>query len=435
MTPINIDCDISETTEFDKVKKLAENCNFDGWEEYFRYGSYIYKCDSTGENFNLVIELLEESFFAGLTYLSNRDCYLEAVKILGKLYLETQQYDLALNMMQMLVLKDSDVPDWVYLRFIFAQMHSDTAKRLIDEPIYVFDKLDRIDKTDEISVEQRNAVYQEFLIICTDFYKNGECDIDVDALFDKALEYGILHTDAWKELSSLFPEKFGTVPDISSDESMSESGDGYGEFEDEESNICLSASLIDDLEKENADLTQKIHDLQNQMAELLRKNQDYEHILAEKKAVIRRLTANEYRIDGLNKSLKNGQEKGHALLEGRKKILVIGRTDISTEKLTGVSKGYGYEKNDFVFWDDYGKIKSYAERLDCGTYSFSGIIAGPMPHKVSGLGECSSFIEKMKRPGFPHMEEARSENGELKLTKHSFRKALEKMTRYLMAIQ
>ena len=104
-----------------------------------------------------------------------------------------------------------------------------------------------------------------------------------------------------------------------------------------------------------------------------------------------------------------------------------------SEKLLGIVKDYGYEKKDFVFWDDYDKIKSYAERMAGG--SFTGIIAGPMPHKVSGLGDYSSLIEKMKQPGYPYMVEARNEAGELKITKNSYRKALEVLTKHLLAIQ
>ena len=125
--------------------------------------------------------------------------------------------------------------------------------------------------------------------------------------------------------------------------------------------------------------------------------------------------------------------KHHDLVDGNKKILVIGQPVVSTDKFLGIVKTYGYEKNDFVFWDDYEKIKSYAERMAGG--SFTGIIAGQMPHKVSGLGDYSSLIEKLKQPGYPYMEEARSEGGELRITENSFRKALEGLTKYLLAIQ
>ena len=145
------------------------------------------------------------------------------------------------------------------------------------------------------------------------------------------------------------------------------------------------------------------------------------------------MTVNEECIDDIEKGSANGKNSGHDLLDGNKKILVIGQPAVSTSKLLGIVKVFGYNKNDFVFWDDYEKIKSYAERMAGG--SFSCIIAGPMPHKVSGLGNYNSLIEKMKQPGYPYLEEARSEGGELKISKTSFRKAVENVTKHLLAIQ
>ena len=541
-------------SHFDEVRIQASSQNLNGWEEYYWAGLYLNEYAPDGTYYELITETLEEAFFEGLTYLSNRACYLDVVKVLGRLYLELQQYDLALNMLQMLILKDPNVPDWVYLRYAYAQLHSDTAKRLIDEPEFLFERLDRIDAFDVNIVDQRDAIFEEYLDICADYYEKREARIDTDVLFNKAVEYGVLHTDSWKAFALLFPNVFGVSSRI--DEPVDESSDdipvdaaivqehlpkesrnriyeffseivdkygeelddgkkvqslasdilskfakekniirlaalegavstmalamdgteinqkvafsnaskilvdrcGFGEavaldvvveiaramnfiiplddFEDGDNDVAFESfadSLVNDLEQENADLMEKIHALQDQMSELIRKNQDFEQLLEEKKAFIEQLTANEECIDNIAKSAANGVTNGHDLLDGNKKILVIGQPVVSTDKLLGIVKNYGYEKSDFIFWDDYDKIKSYADRMAGG--SFTGIIAGPMPHKVSGLGDYSSLIEKMKQPGYPYMEEARSESGELKITKNSFRKALEGMTKHLLAIQ
>ena len=542
-------------THFDEVRQLASNLDLDGWEDYYWAGLYLNENAPDGTYNELIAETFEEAFFEGLTYLSDSESYLEVVRVLGKLYLELQQYDLALNMLQMLILKDPNVPDWVYLRYAYAQLHSDTAKRLVDEPEYLFERLDKIDRADMGTVGQRNAVFQEFLEICAEQYQLYETKIDSEVLFEKAAEYGVLHTESWKKFAKLFPHVFGKlsideIPEIDlPEEDLPDNGcyskehldkssrdriyhfvseivtnnmdvlsdsrcvqglaaDNLARYAKEKNIIRLAASegvittmadamdsdeikqriafsnsrkllmdrcgfseavaidvtveiskamkyaisleefdvedfdeavgsfsnsLVNDLEQENNDLMEKIHELQAQMSELLRQNQDYEHLLEEKKTIIDQLTANEACIDSIERNAANGITNGHDLLDGNKKILVIGQPVVSIDKLLGIVKNYGYEKNDFVFWDDYDKIKSYAERMAGG--SFTGIIAGPMPHKVSGLGEYSSFIEKMKQPGYPYMEEARSESGELKITKNSFRKALEGLTKHLLAIQ
>ena len=69
---------------------------------------------------------------------------------------------------------------------------------------------------------------------------------------------------------------------------------------------------------------------------------------------------------------------------------------------------------------------SYGER-------FSAIILGACPHKVAKLEDYSSFVQKCKNDeNLPDTYETRTNSGELKLTKESFRKALEAMMRDMM---
>lgn len=83
---------------FDEIAESVSLQELSGWEEYYWAGLYLNKYSPDATFNELIIEALEESFFEGLTYLSNTECYLNAIKILGKLYLELQQYDLAINM-------------------------------------------------------------------------------------------------------------------------------------------------------------------------------------------------------------------------------------------------------------------------------------------------------------------------------------------------
>ncbi len=540
-----------DDSHYDEIKTEVEDADLSGWEEYYWAGLYLAKYAPDGTDYDLITETLEDSFFEGLNYSSNPDYYLEAVKVLGKIYLELKQYDIALNKFQTLILKDPNVPDWVHLRYAYAQIHSDTVRRLVDEPKYLFDRLGRIDPSDKALAGQRSAIFQDYLEVCTDYYNRG-VNPDSDKLFEKAVEYGALHTDAWKRFAVNFPDKFRVT--IIDEPSEPEEGEEIGEYVVAEhlskesrdrifgffdevrkkyedrltevkliqglasdilhahakeknmvkiavqegafttlvkamgdselnqkiafSNACkvlrnnggfgegisldviveisralsfpkiidstdavddeiefksFSDSLVIDLEQQNEQLIDKIHELEKQMGELLKKNQSYEQLLEEKKQIIEQLTVNESCIDDIARGSENGITSGHDLLDGNKKILVIGQPAVGTDKLLGIVRTLGYEKNDFVFWDDYDKIKSYAERMAGG--AFTSIIAGPMPHKVGGLGDYSSLIEKMKQPGYPYLVESRSEGGELKITKTSFRKAIEDVTKHLLAIQ
>ncbi len=101
------------------------------------------------------------------------------------------------------------------------------------------------------------------------------------------------------------------------------------------------------------------------------------------------------------------------------------------EKLNTENKLTKEKMQDFVYETDYDKVKSMAGRLSYGV-RFSAIILGACPHKVSMLGDYSSFVEKCKNDdNLPDAYETRTNTGELKLTKESFRKALEMVVRDL----
>ena len=206
---------------FEEIKSAAENEDLSGWEEYYWAGLYLGKYAPDGTHYDLIADTIEKSFFEGLSYLSNPDCYLEAVRVLGRLYLELQQYDLALNMFQMLILKDPKVPDWVHLRYAYAQIHSDTAKRLVDEPEFLFERLENINESDPALTGQRSAIFLDYLDLCTEFFLKQNIRPDEDMLFEKAYKYGVLHTDEWKQFAASFPEKFGIAGVDENDEQES----------------------------------------------------------------------------------------------------------------------------------------------------------------------------------------------------------------------
>lgn len=67
---------------------------------------------------------------------------------------------------------------------------------------------------------------------------------------------------------------------------------------------------------------------------------------------------------------------------------------------------------------------TFAGRINNGE-RYAAIILGACPHKVAGLGDWTSFIEKCKQSeGMPRAYDARSRSGELKVTKESFKAAL-----------
>ena len=106
-----------------------------------------------------------------------------------------------------------------------------------------------------------------------------------------------------------------------------------------------------------------------------------------------------------------------------KVIRFIGALNKSSikNKLYGISKRYGFEVEMF---DDYEKIKN----MDFSKMRYSnricGIIAGPMPHSIKGMGDYSSGLEMIKsEPGYPPVFECYA-GDKLKITTTSLWKAL-----------
>lgn len=116
---------------------------------------------------------------------------------------------------------------------------------------------------------------------------------------------------------------------------------------------------------------------------------------------------------------------GHKLLENRKKILVLGTTNLSAEVMKGIiMKEYGFEEDDFEYETDYDKVVHTSGRI-INSSKYQAIIFGCCPHSTAGKGKWSSIIERCKQGGDGILiVDARNIAGNLKVTKASFRNAL-----------
>ena len=116
---------------------------------------------------------------------------------------------------------------------------------------------------------------------------------------------------------------------------------------------------------------------------------------------------------------------GHKLLENRKKILVLGTTNLSAEVMKGIiMKEYGFEEDDFEYEIDYDKVVHTSGRI-INSSIYQAIIFGCCPHSTAGKGKWSSIIERCKQgENGILIVDARNIAGNLKVTKASFRNAL-----------
>lgn len=174
-------------------------------------------------------------------------------------------------------------------------------------------------------------------------------------------------------------------------------------------------SCIDDL---LARLEKNEKTSQEEIDKLRGQNQEYKKALVN----IRLFNAENETIAEISEDEK---AMGHNLLGRNEKILVLGNADIRVTEMRAIARDYyGFEKADFEFVTDYDKIKNSGTRIH-GSDRFAAVIFGNCPHKVAGIGNYSSIIDEYKqREDCPISVDARTESGELKITKQSFRNAL-----------
>lgn len=225
-------------------------------------------------------------------------------------------------------------------------------------------------------------------------------------------------------LSIEFPEIEEEVTDIEEIAIVKEE-----EFNDEQNDITVSLLLeeLDARQKYEEELLAKIEELslrykaQDESIENLKnKNKELNDSMVRVRTYI--ATENEERQQRLE-MVKDSDKVGHALL-GDKKILVLGDTALGENIMKGIAKTYGFENKDFDFETDYSKVVNYSGRIQ-NSSRYYAVIFGACPHKVAGLGDYSSLIEKFKQcEDQPYAADARCKSGKLKVTKESFRMAL-----------
>ena len=247
---------------------------------------------------------------------------------------------------------------------------------------------------------------------------NRNCDFAEENVFSRALrEAGI---EFEEEIQETVSDEIDVVEE---------------EFSEAENEITIGI-LIDQMES-----------MQNYIDELLNRIESHEKASAEEIMTLKAQNQ-EYKKALVNIRLFNAENEttqelseeekvlGHNLLGKNERILVFGNADIRVAEMRAIARDfYGFEKGDFEFVTDYEKIKTAGSRIH-GSERFAAVIFGNCPHKVMGIGNYNNIIDEFKqREDCPISVDARTEAGELKITKQSFRNALTKIYVELKKLQ
>lgn len=197
---------------------------------------------------------------------------------------------------------------------------------------------------------------------------------------------------------------------------------------EEEITIGLLLEKMDSMQEYVEELLGVIESMENkdrtEITELRKKNEEYKRAMVQMRTFIQTEDAE------LEARKDENTNSGHVLLGGHSKILVIGGEELGVNIMQGIAKTFGFEKKDLEF-ADYNKAKDYTDRIRRGG-KYSAVIFGACPHKTTAGAGYSSAVERFKQiEGMPYTADARTQSGELKLTRESFRTALIGVYNYL----
>ena len=111
------------------------------------------------------------------------------------------------------------------------------------------------------------------------------------------------------------------------------------------------------------------------------------------------------------------------------KILVIGEQTVSEDKLQLTAKKLGLNIDRFEFVLDYYKAQNYDYEKLVNNSNYRVVLVGAVPHKTTGTGQSRSLLSELQShpDKYPRTIALREDNGTLKITKTSFKRALQQL--------
>lgn len=107
------------------------------------------------------------------------------------------------------------------------------------------------------------------------------------------------------------------------------------------------------------------------------------------------------------------------------KIIVLGATEVKEDKLLGVAKELGIDKDRFEMHLTYD-VGNCLKNLEYN-YRIAAIMVGPLPHSGIGKDSYGSMISSMEKQRDKYAPVIRLGQNELKITKSDFKVKLQEM--------
>ena len=186
--------------EVEKIKAELEKENASSsWEDYYWGAKCISKYDTANINPKLLAFMVNEALRYGLTYRTNKNCYLDAIKILANMYGLLGQHQLLLNCLNSVLELDTEAPDWVYHDLVAAQNRTKMIKRNLRKPKMFLSDLAHNDGDKAATKKKQVNIFKEFLAAGIVYLsENPDAEVDVDSLKETVGLYGLETSKEWK---------------------------------------------------------------------------------------------------------------------------------------------------------------------------------------------------------------------------------------------
>jgi len=353
-----------------------------------------------------ILAVLEGLIETGLSYSKYPDIFIDISKILAQLCFKYNNFKKANN--YLLYLKDlsEDLPNWVY-NYSAKLLYKLEIESLILDPEPFFKLIDKtfIENTEQGS--QSTAIIKEFILNLYDYFSTlGEQKDRYYSLTLKLRELIKPHLLSvepdWHRFVSLSTDtRF--APDLS---------DEVTDLKTARINIEFLKYLLDNSNKEVVQLRAK--------NEAQTESIDYFQKLLKDKDI--QYAEQIKQIADIQQTVPVRAELPNV------KILVLGANAINVNVIYGIARDHGVAKNQLEIHNDYQENKRYNIENIRYNSPFSGILIGPIAHKITGLGDNPSLTAKLNsEDGYPPFVEVRNKSGSLKITKSSFTEALAKL--------
>lgn len=385
------------------------------WEDYYWATKYLYEYDQEGKSDSIIIDYLENAFVSGLNIYSNRELFLDASRILARMYFKYKAYRKAENCL--ILLRDlaiEDLPEWVFFYSATTSYKIDMAYSMC-EPKHFFSYLQKVDIENEKSRHQYISIIKDYLNNAAKYVVKNSKTINIDIDFERIIEsirpYMDEVAEEWNNLlvSAQSANSLGNTEKINVPNAFS-----------------LLSLLLQTQALKISSLEDKIDMLQQQITYSTNKealNQSNEEELTDIESSI------------ANPEIPQGLTKDYVVTGRKPRYLVFGVSQISVDHMRGIAKTIGLDKDQIEFMLDYDQNKRF--NFDNLRYNspYGGILIGPNAHKMVSIDEYSSIIQKLtNEDGFPPVEEIRTTSGELKITKASFKDALKRIITHVDSI-